>query len=401
MKQRYSPLYVLTLWVLLSSRAAKAQCGLAAFASAGTAGNNTTIGTLAWSGTGNTVSQDGSYASAAPFLPVLGTRTTNYLTLSNFGFNIPTGYTICGIGLSISRDYSTTLSLEGYATDNIVQLATINSPTSLTLLGTNQGVTGAGGAWNYGTIATTSYGGNGNTMGATLTPTDVNAANFGVAISADVVSLISLVVQANIDKVSMSIYTDPQFSLPIKLENFSVDGSAAGNILRWTANAATTTGAAGSSNAGRVAEFVIQRSADGTTWRDLATLDASTAVANYSYTDPSPLSGPNYYRLELLNTSGVAGYSVTAIIASKTNASASRAAHPPAIAFYPNPFHDIIEISAPAPFTLVRLSDLAGRTLWQERYPGGATTTRLRAGGLPPGIYLVNVDGTTYKVMKN
>lgn len=39
-------------------------------------------------------------------------------------------------------DYNTTLSLEGYATDNIVQLATINSATSLTLPGSNQAVTG-------------------------------------------------------------------------------------------------------------------------------------------------------------------------------------------------------------------------------------------------------------------
>ncbi len=405
MKKICIPLCVATLCALLSSRTSEAQCALSATATAGANGDNNTIGTIGWTGTGNTTAQDGSYASAAPTLGNFGTLTTNYLTLNNFGFNIPATNTICGVGLSISRDYNTTLSLEGYATDNIVQLATINSATSLTLLGSNQAVTGAGGAWNASTIATAGYGGSGTTMAATLTPAAVNNSNFGVAISANLVSLVSLVIQANIDKVSMSIYTTPNL-LPIKLDNFTVTGDATGNTLHWTAG---TTGTA--------SEFVVQRSADGTRWEDLATLDALAAVEAYSYTDVFPLSGPNYYRLELLNAGGISGYSITAIIASqspngpghqdpngpgaRSTAGTAAGTEASGIHCYPNPFHDIIGIgSTSRPFSQVRLCDVAGRTLRVEECPGGTSNIQLTAADLPRGMYFLTVDGTTYKLIK-
>lgn len=408
MKRIGIPLCVVTVYALLSGRIVEAQCGLSATAAAGANGNNNTIGTIAWSGTGNTTAQDGSYASAAPMLGNLGTLTTNYLTLNNFGFNIPAANTICGVGLSISRDYSTILSLEGYATDNIVQLATINSAASLTLLGSNQAVTGAAGAWNSGAIATTAYGGSGNMMGAALAPADVNNSNFGVAISAKLVSLVSLVIQANIDKVSISIYSTP-ILLPVKLDNFNVTADAAGNTLRWITGTTETTGSTGATRpAANATEFVVQRSADGTSWEDLATLDALPAVEIYSYTDAYPLAGPNYYRLEILNAAGISGYSITAIISSQRPAGSANGApgaatgpDAPGIHCYPNPFHDMINIgNASRPLGQVRLSDVTGRTLRVEECPGGAGSLQVTAADLPPGMYFLTVDGTTYKLIK-
>lgn len=384
MKQMYSPLCVVILCSLLSIRTAQAQCGLSATGTAGTNGNNTSIGSSAWSNTGATTALDGSYASASALVsigiifPI--TTVTNYLTLNNFGFNIPPSNTVCGIGLSISKDYSAVLSVDGSATDHVVQLATINSPTSLTLLGANQA---SGATWTFGSISTTNYGGSGNMMGTTLTSNNVSQSTFGVAISANLLANgLGLLITGNIDKVSMSVYTNPVIILPITLGNFSVTGVAAGNTISWTANANDLAN-----------QFIVQRSADGTSWQNIAALTASTGTESYSYTDTNPLAGPNYYRLELVNTDGTTGYSITAIISSKTIT--------PGIRFYPNPFHDMINITASGTFTQLSLKDLAGRTRWVKAFPGGINSTQIPAADLPPGLYFITVDGTTYKIIKN
>ena len=126
MKQMYLSLSVVTLCVLLLTSTAKAQCGLSATGTATANGNNTTIGTLAWTGTGNTTASDGSYANTGATLAVLSTANSNYLTLSGFGFNIPVAYNICGVGVSIVRNTGAILTLGTYVADNVVQLATIN-----------------------------------------------------------------------------------------------------------------------------------------------------------------------------------------------------------------------------------------------------------------------------------
>src|ERR1700759_650319 len=100
------------------------QCLIASANTAGTNGNSTGVGTLAWTNTGATTAADANYATAAALvstglLPV--TTTTNYLALRNFGFNIPAGYTICGVGVSITRGYAALLQLNGGVVDNVVQ----------------------------------------------------------------------------------------------------------------------------------------------------------------------------------------------------------------------------------------------------------------------------------------
>ena len=59
-------------------------------------GNDASIGTVSWSNTGNAVSSNNSYATVA-------NATSNYLTLTNFGFAIPGGATIDGIEVSIEK----------------------------------------------------------------------------------------------------------------------------------------------------------------------------------------------------------------------------------------------------------------------------------------------------------
>jgi hypothetical protein len=137
---------------------------------AGTGTNVTGVGTVAWTSPGNVISDNNSYATVA----VSGGAISNYLQATNFGFSIPTEATITGITVTIGRFESAT----GTGTDvrdNVVQLIKGGVVT-----GTNLAVTGT----DWPTTETAlAYGGTTNLWGNTLTPADINASNFGVALA--------------------------------------------------------------------------------------------------------------------------------------------------------------------------------------------------------------------------
>jgi hypothetical protein len=131
---------VTLIFTLLSLQTARAQCNAIGTNTAASNGNSTATGTVAWFNTGNTTAADGAYATAfslvsTGFVPI--STTTNYLSLNNFGFSIPGTYTICGVGVSIVKGYTSLLSLNSSVVDNVVQLATF-SGTTPTMLGANQ-----------------------------------------------------------------------------------------------------------------------------------------------------------------------------------------------------------------------------------------------------------------------
>jgi hypothetical protein len=213
----------------------------------------------------------------------------------------------------------------------------------------------------------------------------VNNSNFGIAISATVITAplqISIGMTAAIDQVSMTVYTTPPSTLPILLENFAVTGGSAGNFISWTA---------GANNVAN--DFTVQRSSDGNNWQDLTTVTAVvSSIGSYSYNDADAPSGVNYYRLKLVNDDGSVGYSIIAVVANRTQ---------PNIHFYPNPFHDMINVSAPTPFHHVSLTDISGRTLWVREYSSGINSVQIPSAALPQGLYFVSVDGMTSKLVKN
>jgi hypothetical protein len=115
------------------------------------------------------------------------------------------------VGVSVVKGYGSLLSLNASVVDNVVQLATISGATP-TLLGSNQATATP---WPLNTPVNAAYGGALNTMGisaATITPAMVNNSNFGVAISANVITApfqLSLLITAAIDQVTMTVYTTP------------------------------------------------------------------------------------------------------------------------------------------------------------------------------------------------
>lgn len=357
------------LCVLLSGRMAYAQCSGTAN-TAVTGGNDVSVGTLSWSNTNNIALLDGSLAKAGVTLG-LGSVTTNYLTATNLGITVPPTYTVCGVTAAVYKGTSVVLTLGNSIQDNMVKLVKGGVVT-----GTNEA---ASGAWPSA-ITEQDYGSSTDTWGPPLLPADINA-SFGVAVSAKLTSLIALTFAANVDMIGITVYSSPPAVLPVAIQNYTVTGGPGGDRLSWTTVADNLAN-----------EFVVQRSGDDVHWSDLTSISANGDRDSYQYTDADPLSGANYYRLELRNGDATVGYSVVAAVATKVT---------PGIHFYPNPFNDMISITAPTTFTRVMLTDMTGRTLWAKEYSGGVYSARIPAGTLPRGLYFVSVDGAPYKLVKN
>ncbi len=154
----------------------------------------------------------------------------------------------------------------------------------------------------------------------------------------------------------------PGGSLPVILSGFSVqnnnDGTAA---LSWETKMETNS-----------SRFEIERSADGSGWNTIATVQAKGNAAlptDYSYTDGKMLTGTNYYRLKMVDLDGSAVYSEVKVL------QGSVINH---ISFYPNPARDYVNVTlggTRSGMVTVRLINQAGVVLQEKSVSGGAGTT--------------------------
>jgi len=164
---------VFAVVVLLFGNAPAAQAAdpLSATLSPTAAANVGTFGT-GWSA--STVARalvvDGSETNLTNALPAGG--TTMLLVLTGFNFNIPDDATITGVAVSVTR--RSTASSGAFVRDAAIEL--------VGGFGTSTSLASAD-AWPA-THAAASYGGSSTLWGESLTPVDVNAANFGIAIAA-------------------------------------------------------------------------------------------------------------------------------------------------------------------------------------------------------------------------
>ena len=354
--------------------------------------------TFNWNTPGGALSAGGGTASAQALLTAF-TGTTDYLQLTGFGFAIPTGSTIDGITVMVTKQASGLnisigpITLTGSVTDNIVQLVGPGVTSTNKASGTN---------W-LTSPSTATYGSSSDGWGSTVwTTAMVNSPAFGVALSANMNGStllgFNLIPGAAVDWVTINVTYSLPTTLPVQLQQWTATRQGDVNVLYWETAADGVSANGGSANGAPAeypADFVVQRSPDGTNWVDLATLAASPAQAAYHYTDPEPYAdGPSYYRLRLHGEGQADTWSSVQVLTAK-------AVKRPVINMYPNPFQNTINISAPGAFTQVSLRNIQGTTLWVKVYPGGVNSTQVPAAGLPQGLYFVTIDGATYKLFKN
>jgi type IX secretion system substrate protein len=188
-----------------------------------------------------------------------------------------------------------------------------------------------------------------------------------------------------------TVITSTSIILPIILSNFSVFGQPDNNLLKWT-----------TSQENGADHFDIQRGSDGAQFQTIGTVPAtgnSSIPVNYSFTDPNPLSGMNYYRLKMVNQDGSELYSPIKSINFTTSMAVT-------CSIYPNPATDRIQVvlsNTNSPI-YVSITSMQGAVL-RKTNSGSSNSVLIPVHDLARGIYLVEVStGTTkfvQKFMKN
>lgn len=87
-------------------------------------------------------------------------------------------------------------------------------------------------------------------------------------------------------------------ALPVELAKFSAKAVAHGALLEWLTGVEI-----------ECAHFSVQRSADGISWQSIGIVPCRGSGIPYQFTDPSPIKGVNYYRLEQFDISGKSYFS--------------------------------------------------------------------------------------------
>ncbi len=176
--------------------------------------------------------------------------------------------------------------------------------------------------------------------------------------------------------------------LPIHLLSFNASRQGNTNVVNWTT--ATESGNAG---------FTLQRSADGASFTNIASLNSKAQGGNsstpltYSYNDSKDISANNYYRLKQTDISGNESYS--AIV----NVKAAVAQSLQIVKIWPSPATSYIKlvISSPSNEKLqLNVLDLSGKVVSQkmQQLSAGDNTVVFYINGLAPGTYFIKAGNS-------
>ena len=178
-------------------------------------------------------------------------------------------------------------------------------------------------------------------------------------------------------------------ALPVKLVYFTADKGAS-NVasLKWATASELDN-----------AYFEVERSADGLNWDKLVQVTGAGTTTQeelYSYTDDTPLTGVNYYRLKQVDVDGNFVYTNIAQVTFDAAASAPAAT----MTMYPNP------LSASAPLTIelsnaqstisnVTITNAVGQVVYSQ-VSSSDSVLHLSGLELAAGVYAVSVftDGS-------
>jgi len=130
--------------------------------------NGIGAGTVAWANPSNAQTSNNAYAVAT--FPTGNPSITAYLNATNFGFAIPPNANITGISATIER-----IASDLIVVDYTVNLLKGGAPVGANLANTQ--------AWARSYDINQTYGGDANMWGTTWTPAEINATDFGLALS--------------------------------------------------------------------------------------------------------------------------------------------------------------------------------------------------------------------------
>ena len=180
------------------------------------------------------------------------------------------------------------------------------------------------------------------------------------------------------------ITSAPVGVLPITLEYFKGAQLNNKHVLNWKVNCTSAK-----------AVFEIQRSADGQRFFTIAGLIADQLRCNqpFDYTDESPLSGMNYYRIKIIDPDDKSYFTNTISFKLKTGAFEI-------VSISPNPVtkeNAVLKINSMEKFPIsIYISDITGRTIRKQEADlvPGVNQIILNTGSYPKGIYQVTIYAT-------
>ncbi len=138
--------------------------------------------------------------------------------------------------------------------------------------------------------------------------------------------------------------------------------------------------------------FIIQHSADGSSYKDIGTEKAIGSGANsYSFTDNNPANGTNYYRLQSVDKDGASTFSKVV--------SASLAINDSRFTIYPNPAKDNVTIKGNH-IASVQVIDNIGMVV-KIVYLKDTANPTLSINSLSAGVYHLRIQTTDGNVRGN
>jgi uncharacterized protein len=165
-------------------------------------------------------------------------------------------------------------------------------------------------------------------------------------------------------------------TLPVTIINFSAVKESNRSKISWT-----TTQEINSK------EFVIERSANGTTWQAIAKIAAtgnSSNTNNYQVIDQNPLKGNNLYRLKSVDADNKVTLSATRRVNFDNRFTYS---------IYPNPASDYLQITtdnATGSYTTVQILNSQSQVLLTKQLTGAQPST-LHISALNAGVYFIRI----------
>jgi len=324
--------------------------------------NDNSVGSYAFSSPSNAGLSDGNLSSASATISLLSANT-QYLKATGFGFAIPGSSSITGIKVEIEKN-AIGINIFAIVKDNSVRLVKAGTPVGSDYAKNSN--------WSSSSSYFT-YGGNTDLWGTTWTRSDINASNFGVVFSAEINGLISLLPSAQIDHIRMTVYFNT--ILPVSIKQFTAEAGADHTAnIEWAF--------AGDDNNG---QLNIQRKSGNQDWETIKTYKPGETDREQliKYIDTGCHDQQAYYRIEVVSANGSQTYSK--IITVKWA--------PGKFSLYPNPSTNEIYINHPVYSSVVYCTGTDG-TAWKlPVLPKGTEKTQLDIRHLPPGTYVLNMDG--------
>ena len=175
--------------------------------------------------------------------------------------------------------------------------------------------------------------------------------------------------------------------LPIDLLSFTAKYEQGAVKLNWSAASETNNDF-----------FTVERSVDGIHFQTLSIIDGagtSSSVLHYTCIDANPIAGTLYYRLKQTDFDGAERmFPIISVATSQKEE---------VISVFPNPSNGVFTVTGTVAGSDLRVTDLAGKTLFQKAADEG--TTDIDIGNLKEGIYLLkmrtNERMQTKKIIKN